>query len=138
MFDKINTAFQFHGETLRLRQDRQSVIANNIANADTPNFKARDFDFTRQLKAAVARGDSATGDRSLETTAPGHIAIGRTVTDSTPRLEYRVAAQPSLDGNTVEMDQERAQFMDNSVRYQASLVMVNSYIQGLKTAMQSE
>lgn len=138
MFDKLDAGFQFHSQALSLRHDRQAVLANNIANADTPGFKARDFNFTRQLAAAVSHAN-ATGDATrLSTTEKGHIAVGSGAADYAVDLAYRIPAQRSLDGNSVDMDQERAEFMDNSVRYQASLVMINSYIQGLKSAIQPE
>ena len=137
MFDKINNTFQFHQQALSLRHERQKVLANNIANADTPGFKARDLDFSKALSSAVQRqSDGISG--GLQRTSSRHLSGGAQVQDFGNNLLYRVAAQPSLDGNTVDMDQERAAFADNTVRYQTSLVMMNSYIQGLKTAIQSE
>jgi len=138
MFDKIEAAFQFHKQALGLRHERQELLANNIANADTPNFKARDFDFSKAMAAAMNSAGGAVAGGRLQTTAVHHIASSGGTTAGPVDLLYRLPAQPSLDGNTVDMDQERAQFMDNSVRYQASLVLINSYIQGLKTAIQSE
>ncbi len=141
MFDKLEDAFQFHSQALHLRQQRQTVLANNIANADTPNFKAQDFDFSRQLASAVGRpGASGAGAQvRMATTAEGHLSRSpQAGANYNLDLAYRVPAQPSLDGNTVEMDRERAEFMDNSVRYQASLVMIKGYLQGLKSALQPE
>lgn len=138
MFDKINDTFQFHQQALSLRHERQKVLANNIANADTPGFKAQDFDFGQALSRAVSQQHTVGTASSLQRTSEHHIGTGMSSPDALSSLRYRVAAQPSLDGNTVDMDVERAQFADNSVRYQASLVMINSYIKGLKTAMQSE
>ncbi|TGD73133.1 flagellar basal body rod protein FlgB [Mangrovimicrobium sediminis] len=141
MFDKLDDAFQFHSQALQLRQQRQTVLANNIANADTPNFKAQDFDFSRQLASAVGRpGASGAGAQvRMATTAEGHLSRSpQGGANYNLDLAYRVPAQPSLDGNTVEMDRERAEFMDNSVRYQASLVMIKGYLQGLKSALQPE
>ena len=136
MFDKLEAGFNFQKQVLGLRHRRQAVLANNIANADTPHFKARDFDFSRQLKAATGVG--AVAAPRLERTAPGHIALGDGGPVRHPDMLYRVPAQSSLDGNTVDMDRERAEFMNNAVRYQASLTMTNGYLQGLKSAMQSE
>ena len=137
MIDRLAAALQFDQEALNLRHQRQQVLANNIANADTPNFKARDFDFASELSRAMDSGRPAGGGLSLSTTAAGHIAGG---SGSAPvgDLLYRVPAQPSLDGNTVDMDVERTRFADNSVRYQAALTMLNGRIQGLKSAMQPE
>ena len=137
MIDRLAAALQFDQEALNLRHQRQQVLANNIANADTPNFKARDFDFASELSRAMDSGRPAGGGLSLSTTAAGHIAGG---SGSAPvgDLLYRVPEQPSLDGNTVNMDVERTRFADNSVRYQAALTMLNGRIQGLKSAMQPE
>lgn len=137
MIDRLAAALQFDQEALNLRHQRQQVLANNIANADTPNFKARDFDFASELSRAMDSGRPAEGGLSLSTTASGHIAGG---TGAAPvgDLLYRVPDQPSLDGNTVNMDVERTRFADNSVRYQAALTMLNGRIQGLKSAMQPE
>ena len=136
MIDRLAAALNYDQEALGLRHQRQQVLANNIANADTPNYKARDFDFGRELSRAMDSG-AASGGLALRTTAAGHIPAqshGRDVGD----LLYRVPAQPSLDGNTVDMDVERTRFADNSVRYQAALTMLNGRIQGLKSAMQPE
>ena len=137
MIDRLAAALQFDQEALNLRHQRQQVLANNIANADTPNFKARDFDFASELSRAMDSGRPAGGGLSLSTTSAGHIAGG---SGSAPvgDLLYRVPDQPSLDGNTVNMDVERTRFADNSVRYQAALTMLNGRTQGLKSAMQPE
>lgn len=137
MFDKINSSFEFHKQAIGLREERQQVLANNIANVDTPNFKAVDFDFGSALKSAISRGVTSTS-ADVSKTSDRHLAFNSASSHRDVDFLFRVPAQPSLDGNTVEMDQERTQFLDNSVRYQASLVLTSSYIQGLKTAIQSE
>ncbi|GAA3540422.1 flagellar basal body rod protein FlgB [Zobellella aerophila] len=136
MIDKLEGALGFYQDALNLRHERQKVLASNIANGDTPNYKARDIDFAQEL-SRVQQG-TARQPVALSTTSPMH--IGKPLADGsqTRELLYRVPAQPSLDGNTVDMDSERAQFTDNAVRYQTSLVMINSRIQGLKSAMQPE
>lgn len=136
MIDRLESAFQYHQQALALRQQRHKVLASNIANADTPNYKARDMDFAAELKSAVARGSSGR-ELALSRTAERHLP-GQGPASSTKGLLYRVPDQPSLDGNTVDMDRERAAFADNSVRYQAALTIMNSRIQGLKKAMQPE
>ncbi|WP_168013402.1 flagellar basal body rod protein FlgB [Halomonas salinarum] len=138
MIDKLGAALNFQQEVLSLRQQRHEVLASNVANADTPNYKARDFDFSQELSRAMDRGPAGQGGLSLATTASGHIAGHGGSGSKVHDLMYRVPAQPSLDGNTVDMDRERAEFADNAVRYQASLTMLNSRIQGLKSAMQPE
>lgn len=137
MIDQLEAAFNFHQQALGLRQQRHKVLASNIANADTPNYKARDFDFASELKKAVEQGRTSSGGLSLARTSERHLA-GQGMSGSRQELLYRIPDQPSLDGNTVDMDRERTQFADNAVRYQAALTIMNSRIQGLKNAMQPE
>ena len=137
MVDKLDNALRFNQEALNLRNERQKVLANNIANADTPNFKARDFYFASELKTAVGHGRAHKG-LEMTATSPQHLR-GHTAGSTDVRdLKYRVPDQPSLDGNTVDMDRERGAFADNSVRYQAGLTFMKSNISGLKAAMQPE
>ncbi|WP_458525008.1 flagellar basal body rod protein FlgB [Onishia taeanensis] len=138
MIDKLGAALNFQQDVLNLRQQRHEVLASNVANADTPNYKARDFDFSQALSRAMDSGRAGQGGLGLSTTASGHIGGHASSSGRVHDLMYRVPAQASLDGNTVDMDRERAEFADNAVRYQASLTMLNSRIQGLKSAMQSE
>lgn len=137
MIDQLEAAFHYHQQALGLRQQRHKVLASNIANADTPGYKARDMDFAGELKKAVAQGRGSGNGLSLSRTADGHIA-GQGIAPASGDLLYRIPDQPSLDGNTVDMDRERSQFVDNSVRYQAALTIMNRRIQGLKNAMQPE
>lgn len=137
MLDKLDGALRFHQEALNLRAERQQVLANNIANADTPAFRARDFDFARELAGAMQNGRPSGSSMELATTSGRHLQ-GRLQAPAVRELLYRVPDQPSLDGNTVDMDRERTAFADNAVRYQASLTFMNSRLQGLKSAMQSE
>ncbi|MEC9482147.1 MAG: flagellar basal body rod protein FlgB [Halomonas sp.] len=137
MIDKLAGALNFHQEVLNLRAERQKVLASNIANADTPNYKARDFDFGSELSRAMKQGQGSAGGLTLSTTASRQIPAQGPASAGRDLL-YRTPDQPSLDGNTVDMDRERAQFADNAVRYQAGLTILNSKIQGLKTAMQPE
>ena len=147
MIGRINESFQFHSASLRLRGERQQVLAANIANADTPGYKAVDFDFARALADAAGRGATAgpaamtatagavamtatAGAPALATTAAGHRGGG-----VTPTLQFRGASQGSIDGNSVEMDAERAAFADNAVRYEASLRFLNGQIRSLVSAI---
>lgn len=137
MIDKLDNELRFQQDAMSLRAERQQVLANNIANADTPNFRARDFDFAAELASSLRNGRANAQGMSLSTTSDRHLhASGDSV--SSRQLLYRVPDQPSLDGNTVDMDRERAQFTDNAVKYQASLTFLSSRLQSLKTAMQSE
>ncbi len=137
MIDKLSESLRFQQEALNLRSQRQEVLAANIANADTPNFKARDFDFGSEL-ARVMESGRASGGLQLARTSDRHLTGGTQAAAATPELAYRIPDQPSLDGNTVDMDRERAQFADNSVRYQATVTLLNGYLQGLRSAMQPE
>jgi flagellar basal-body rod protein FlgB len=133
MISKLDQAFHFQTQVMNLRTERQSLIASNIANADTPHYKARDIDFGKTLDRAMAGrgGDSLPMAR----TAGGHLAGGGSATPS--NLLYRTEQQSAVDGNTVDMDIERAQFTDNAIRYEASVNFVTSRFKGLLDAMQS-
>jgi flagellar basal-body rod protein FlgB len=112
------------------------VLASNIANADTPNYKARDIDFGSALQSALAASTPPAG--VLTSTDPAHLGgapAGELLPDGTPLL-YRNAAQGSVDGNTVDMDVERNQFADNGVRYEAGITMINAQIRGMLAAIQ--
>ena len=133
VLNKIDQAFAFQEKALGLRAQRQQVLAANIANADTPNYKARDFDFASALKSAVAGRSS--GDLTLARTASMHLAGAG---DGTPaRLMYRTPSQGSVDGNTVDMDIERGQFAENAVQYEAGLTFITHQIKLLNAALQS-
>ncbi|NKE66183.1 flagellar basal body rod protein FlgB [Ramlibacter sp. RBP-2] len=134
MIDKLNAALRFNQEALALRARRQEVLAANIANADTPGYKARDVDFAGELSRVLAQG-AAAGAPTLATTSARHLHAGAAVaTDAS--LLYRVPAQSSIDGNTVEMDAERVNFADNAMRYEAGLTVVSGKIKSLLAALQ--
>jgi flagellar basal-body rod protein FlgB len=119
--------FAQHEAALKLRAERHQVLSSNIANADTPNYKARDIDFRAALKNA------AGGGLSLRTTSELHLPA-RTVRPGGD-LKYRVPTQPALDGNTVETDVEQAAFAENAIRYRASLTFLDGSIQTLRYAL---
>lgn len=133
MLDRLASALNFDRQALGLRAHRQQVLANNVANADTPNYKARDFDFSKALAAATGRTD-LDGGLALATTSARHLATA-SAAGGGGALRYRVPDQPSLDGNTVSMDVERANFADNTVRYETSLSLMNIQLRNLKVAM---
>lgn len=134
MIDKLDSALRFHQEALNLRGRRQEVLSANIAHADTPNFKARDFDFSASLSQAVERGRQSMSV-SMATTSSRHIA-GDAQAGGDAALLYRTPNQSSLDGNTVEMDVERVNFADNAMRYEANLTILGSKIKSLLSAVQ--
>jgi flagellar basal-body rod protein FlgB len=111
------------------------VIASNIAHADTPGYKARDFDFASTLAQSVERGQRSEGT-SLSTTSVRHLP-GQAPTSTGHELDYRIPLQSSIDGNTVEMDTERVAFADNTVHYEAGLTVMSSKIKTMLAAIQS-
>lgn len=131
MANSLDAALQFHAEALNLRALRQQVLASNIANADTPGFQARDIDFTKSLKDALA-GRASAGD--LARTVSTHLAAPQSSAGGP--LLYRQVLQPSLDGNTVDVDVERAQLAENAVRYEANLMFLNHQLKSLLAAIQ--
>lgn len=136
MNNKINSALDFQQAALGLRARRQEVLAGNIANADTPNYKARDFDFSTALKEAVA--GRMPNDLSMKLTSQRHIA-GTAAGDGLPSsLMYRVPVQMNVDGNTVEMDTERSQFSENAIRYQAGVSFISGHLRTLMSAIQGQ
>ena len=123
--------FGIDGTALRLRSQRLSLLASNIANAATPGYQARDIDF----RAALERAASARATGSGSTSA----ALPARAEDATPfgaELLYRTAVQPSIDNNTVDIDVERAQFADNAVRYEANLMFVSTQVKAMLAAIQ--
>jgi len=133
MIDKLDAALRFSREALNLRAQRQEVLAANIAHADTPNYKARDFDFASRLTQAVEQGRGGASV-SMATTSARHLQ-GEALA-ATDELLYRMPAQSSIDGNTVEMDAERIHFADNALRYEANLTVMSAKIKSLLAAAQ--
>ena len=116
----LNSYLGVHAQALQLQSKRMEVLAQNLANVDTPNFKARDLDF----KAALAQAGGGSGV-VLATTDARHLATDP-VSDFSAALKYRVPLAPALDGNTVDAQQEQAAFADNTVRYQATLTFLSA------------
>jgi flagellar basal-body rod protein FlgB len=138
MIGKLDDYLRFNEAALSLRSQRQQILASNIANADTPNYKARDIDFASALAGVMARGAPPAG--TLAATAAGHIAgAGQNAADMLPdgtQVQYRGVVQGAVDGNTVDMDVERNQFADNAVRYEAGITMINQQIRSMMAAIQ--
>jgi flagellar basal-body rod protein FlgB len=141
MIGKLDQALGFHETALRIRTQRHELIAANIANADTPNFKAKDIDFAAALRQALASNGNPA-QAALQQTAPAHMAAQLqpdTLHVGHPGgVQYRSMMQGSVDGNTVDMDVERNQFADNAVRYEASLVLLNGQLKKLMSAIQGQ
>ncbi len=137
MIGKLDDYLRFNEAALSLRSQRQQVLASNIANADTPNYKARDIDFASALQGVLARGAAPAG--TLAATAPAHIGGAGQNPDVLPdgtALQYRGVVQGAVDGNTVDMDVERNQFADNAIRYEAGITMINQQIRSMMAAIQ--
>ena len=115
--------FGIHGKALALRSQRLSLLASNIANASTPNYKARDIDFDAALKEATAQSDRGPAD------------VGQAVDDA---MGYRVPLQPSLDGNTVELSTEQTLFAENAVKYRTTLSFLEGRINTINRARKGE
>jgi flagellar basal-body rod protein FlgB len=136
MLSKIDKELAFVQSALDLRARRQEILAANIANSDTPNYKARDMDFAAALRQALGAG---AGTLALAKTAARHLdAAGSGAgAAATGHVKYRGAIQPSLDGNTVDADVERAHFTENALHYQFLLERAASGFRTLGRAIES-
>ena len=132
----IDSALGLHANAIALRSQRAEVLARNLANADTPHYKARDFDFKSAL--AQAQGQSSVNSVRLVTTQPGHIAANAGAGRIDAELQYRVPNQPALDGNTVDTQIEQAEFTQNAIEYQTSLTFLSGKIRGLLSAIRGD
>lgn len=124
MIKQLTDTLNFQTQALVLRSERQRVLASNIANADTPGYKARDLDFVQALKEAT--GSMAAGN-ALKTTQPGHLAPSAGARGDAQML-YGAPSQTNLDNNSVDMDRERASFAENSLKYEATLRFINASV----------
>jgi flagellar basal-body rod protein FlgB len=160
MLDRMTQSIDFHGKALELRAQRQEVLSSNIANADTPGYKARDFDFASALRSATgvtaaasaAAGPAATtlpvglssgAGASVQTVAlarshQGHLPVGGVGGSAGAQTRFVVPEQGTLDGNTVDLNRERAQFADNALRYEASLRFINGGYRTMLSAIRGE
>lgn len=128
----FEAALGIHGKALALRGQRAEVLANNIANADTPGYQARDMDFRDLLMQAKGGQDIAikrTNQRHLSSTNAMGMAAD---------MKYRTPMQPSVDGNTVDLQIEQAEYAENAVAFQASFTFLNGKLRGLMSAIRGE
>jgi flagellar basal-body rod protein FlgB len=163
MLDKLDSEFAFGRQALDVRAYRQELLSSNIANADTPGYKARDVDFASSLAGALKKtGGSNTGQgasnsstlamtqpagvtsgMSMTSTEPGHMAGKATLTatggtpDDYGNLAYRIPTQPALDGNTVDIDTERVQFADNTLHFESGMTVLSNQIKAMLAAITS-
>jgi len=117
----------------KLRSDRSSVLASNLANADTPGYKSKDFDFQSALRSQMANKSSGF---NLSSTQKGHIGFG--IEGGQTDIRYRVPHQPSIDGNTVEEQVEHAEMMKNRMEFDLVFTVLNGKFKGLKKAITGE
>jgi flagellar basal-body rod protein FlgB len=153
MFANLTNGLDFQAKALVLRAERQRVIASNIANADTPGYVGRDINFKDAMSAAM--GSSGGGGNQLAPVAlstssstiagasdarhiPLQSTMGTIGADGTASLAYTVQTQPAMDGNSVDMDRERANFVDNAVRYEATLRFINGSSKTILSAIQGQ
>ena len=140
MFANLTSGLDFHSKALVLRAERQRVIASNIANADTPGYVARDLNFKDAMNNAAT--DLSTNKRQggvgSGTPHARHIALTGGTLGGASNLAYTVQTQPSADGNSVDLDRERANFVDNSVRYEATLRFINGRAKTMLSAIQGQ
>jgi flagellar basal-body rod protein FlgB len=131
----IDSHLGVHAAALKLREQRTELLARNLANADTPGYKAQDLDFRAALAAATQQPKAGT----LIATQSGHIGAAADASinagGTEAFLKYRTPLAPSLDGNTVDAQLEQAAFADNAVRYQATLSFLSSKFRSLMTAI---
>jgi flagellar basal-body rod protein FlgB len=134
MANSLDQYLGVHAAALDVRARRTELIANNLANADTPGYKARDIDFRQAM--ARAAGEKTGSGVHLSTTQAGHIGGAASADAATsPDLKYRTPLAPALDGNTVDTQLEQSAFAENAVRYQATLTFLNNKFRGLLTAI---
>ena len=150
MLDKMTNRLDFLGNALTLRAERQRTIASNIANADTPGYVARDFNFSQALSEATGARSGPSAAQPLAPSAAGlagttdarHIPLPTARMGSEmgaqSTLRYATQTQPALDNNSVDLDRERANFVDNAVRYEATLRFINGNAKTMLSAIQGQ
>ncbi|MBV5322455.1 MAG: flagellar basal body rod protein FlgB [Ilumatobacteraceae bacterium] len=147
MFANITSGLDFHSKALVLRAERQRIIASNIANADTPGFVGRDINFKESLSQQTGSSELASAaprptlNDAHVTTHPRHIALSgleNSQFTASSDLAYTLQTQPSADANSVDLDRERASFVDNSVHYEATLRFINGQSKTLLSAIQGQ
>ena len=134
MIDRIGRELSTLRAAAGLRSYRQELLASNIANADTPHFKARDIDFKAALREAMGEGSETL---ALARTSSRHLAADAAEAYQAV-LRYRTEYQAAADGNTVDMDVERSAFIENSVQLEAALTFIREKFRGLQSAIQGQ
>jgi flagellar basal-body rod protein FlgB len=139
MFDKLTSALDFHGKALVLRAERQRTIASNIANADTPGYVARDFNFRQAMSQALDAGSPASlAQPAASAPNPRHLPLNASGSALGSNLGYAQQTQPAMDSNSVDLDRERGNFVDNAVRYESTLRFINGSSRTILSAIQGQ
>mgnify|MGYP000896979007 FL=1 len=141
MFAQLTAGLDFQATALSLRAERQRVIASNIANSDTPGYAARDINFKDAMAAATGLGGPTIALATSSGRNPAHIPIpgNASASGGTPAsLGYTEQTQPAMDNNSVDLDRERANFVDNAVRYESTLRFINGYSKTILSAIQGQ
>jgi flagellar basal-body rod protein FlgB len=131
MSDMQLSPINFYEQVLSLRAQRQQLLASNIANADTPNYKAVDIDFNSAMQAALQQANPA----ELKLTSSSHLPNAGTIGNAD--IKERASKQNNLDGNTVDMDIERAQFTENALQYEAAITLINNHFKNIASVIQN-
>ena len=131
MSDVQLSPINFYEQVLSLRAQRQQLLASNIANADTPNYKAVDIDFNSAMQSALQQVNAA----ELKLTSSNHVPNTGTIGNAD--IKERASKQNSLDGNTVDMDIERAQFTENALQYEAAITLINNHFKNIASVIQN-
>ena len=136
MLNRLSASIEFQTQALTLRSERQRLIASNIANADTPGYQAREIDFAGTLRQMTS---SAGLSGSLNGTNGRHLGTGnRAAALRDDQMLYAAPSQTNLDGNSVDMDRERASFADNAVKYEATLRFINGSLRTMLEAIKGQ
>lgn len=130
----LDKTFGIHQQALLVREKRAEILASNIANGDTPNYKARDIDFKQILNQYQTGAMSG----KLSSTHPRHFSGGAQISGQGYELQYRQPMHASLDGNTVDAQTEKAEFAQNALQYQVSLEFLSGKIKNLQKALKGE
>ena len=138
MLDKLTSGLDFQARALVLRAERQQLLAGNIANADTPGYAAKDMNFAQALRDANASGGSPSGAPVAATHARHLPVLAGSAAAELRDSAYTTQTQPSMDGNSVDLDRERAAFADNAVRYEATLRFINGQGKTMLAAIQGQ
>ena len=136
MASGLDQLLNLQQSALRVREARQELLASNIANADTPNYKARDVDFSATLKKVASGSQASSSNVPLTTTSPTHLTA-KNSSSLAGSVQFRNDQQGRIDGNDVDTDKERMQFADNGLRYEATVTLVTAQIHNMLAVIQS-